>query len=119
MTNSQEKSSLFDILKENTPIYKTFENTEEFAQYFKDNNIDLDLLLKAINQEIETPYNVYSEIYTRGKNMKSNELLEEYRDIKAENKIIYNKIESMKWLLTILVTVFGIFTPLIDRKSVV
>lgn len=36
-----------------------------------------------------------------------------YRDLKAENRIIDNKIDTTKWLLAVLISVFGLFTPLL------
>lgn len=107
-----DKTSWWEFFKEPPYLQKTFQNSEEFMEYLKKYNIDLDLLLKAINQNDEKPYNVYNQIFQKGNEMKDNELLEIYKDIKTENRIINNKIENTKWLLTILITVFGIFTPL-------
>ena len=36
-----------------------------------------------------------------------------YKDLKAENRIIDNKIDTTKWLLAVLISVFGLFTPLL------
>lgn len=104
--------SWWNMYTEPPYLQKKFQNSDEFIEYLKNYNIDIDILLKAINQDIEKPYNVYNEFFKQGTKMKDNELLEIYRDIKAENKIIYNKIETTKWLLTALITLFGIFTPL-------
>lgn len=94
-------------------------NFEELSKYLEDNNIDPDEFYKAIFENNDISYNVFDkpdEKSEREKEMKSSnsndEILNMYRDIKAENKIIYNKIETTRWLLTVLITVFGIFTPL-------
>lgn len=36
-----------------------------------------------------------------------------YRDLKAENRIISTKLDTTKVLLTIIISVFGLFTPLL------
>lgn len=95
-------------------------NFEELYQYIKDNNIDPEEFNKAIFENSDISYNILGHPHKENereeeemKNSNSNdEILNMYRDIKAENKIIYNKIETTRWLLTVLITVFGIFTPL-------
>lgn len=79
----------------------------------KQNNKEIELLLEAIKKESQDPYNVYNDFFKQeGKMSIDTEILEIYRDLKAENRIINNKIETTKWLLTILITIFGIVTPL-------
>lgn len=99
-------------------------NTTQLSDRAQKINLELSTILNALHGDDSTPYNVYNdktyEEYINLKNeeqkMKNNsiddEILDMYRDIKAENKIINNKIETTRWLLTILITVFGIFTPL-------
>ena len=89
---------------------------EEILEFAKEMGLDEDVLLKAIANNQNVVHNMINrnyEVEDMDFSEFSQELFNNYRDIKTENRIINNKIENMKWLLTVLISVFGIITPLL------
>lgn len=84
----------------------------ELRNYARENNIEPDILLKIIKNAKDIDYNEPNNdigLTSEGV-MDINDLIKKLR---AENNAIKSQVESTKWLLTILISVFGIITPLL------
>ncbi len=85
-------------------------NKEELLQYAIEHNInDIDILLKAIEQQEE---NLNNEEMKMDEDLK-NQIKTLCTEIKADIRVLKNDISNTRWMLTILITIFGIFTPLL------
>lgn len=84
----------------------------ELRNYARENNIEPDILLTIIKNAQDSGYNDSNndiKLTSEGV-MDINDLIKRLR---AENNAIKSQVESTKWLLTILISVFGIITPLL------
>lgn len=84
----------------------------ELRNYARENNIEPDILLTIIKNVQDSGYNDSNndiKLTSEGV-MDINDLIKRLR---AENTAIKSQVESTKWLLTILISVFGIITPLL------
>ena len=84
----------------------------ELRNYARENNIEPDILLTIIKNAQDLGYNDSNndiKLTSEGV-MDINDLIKKLR---AENNAIKSQVESTKWLLTILISVFGIITPLL------
>lgn len=83
-------------------IGKTF-----FERLFKKDSEE-----KFNKEDVEALLEAYNMVLNREGQTMNQDFYELYKDLKAENRIIANKVDTTKWLLTILISVFGLFTPI-------
>lgn len=114
--NSQIEDIIRKIMSnESEGIFHSF-NKEELIQYAKENNIDIDIILKAMENYEKNSNNDEVNMDDDLKEI----IINSYKDLKKDIRVtksayadVKKELSSTKWALGLLITVFGIITPLL------
>jgi len=101
--------------KESNMFSYKIKNEDDLRGYADFFGIEEELLFNAIPKSQLTNYNEINNNYEpiSEVDMKFEELIKLIKTVRAENRVIKTQVETTRWLLTILISVFGIITPLL------
>lgn len=99
-------------------------NKEELLQYAIEHNIsDIDILLKAIeqaeknkhNEEMKMDEDLKTQIINLYTDIKKDvrQLRTEFSEMKKDFRILKADVKATKWILGLLITIFGSLTPIL------